>query len=120
VAERKAKAQVPQWTEVQLDQLKVGQPVLIGEAEGRVQSKRGSFALVTTRLDETEASGARGMKGNLGNRSKDGKPGCTCKAPNVAGNFLFAFIGQVPADFAGAPQSGTICGTCDRAVVTQS
>jgi hypothetical protein len=107
---------IPEWTALKREDTKM--LVTINGIVGGVQSMRKAFALVTTRPDATADSGFRGMKGNIGNRSKDPKAGCNCKVPEVSSNFLFAFIGSVPEDFAGAPQSGTICGRCDRAVVT--
>lgn len=119
VTEAAATPSIVTIDELTLESATVGQPVKLGDIEGRVQSRRSTFALVTTHLDSTESSGARGMKGNLGNRSKADAPriGCNCKVPQPG--FLYAFVGTIPADFAGAPSRGTICSACDRAVVSQ-
>lgn len=109
-----AESQVPQWTELTVEQAVVGAPVMVGSVLGGVQSKGRGYALVTTQIDPATGS-LVGLYGNQGNRAKNGEPGSRNRNPTDGG--LYAFIGTIPDSHAGIPQFGQIDGRTHRAIV---
>lgn len=96
---------VPSYEGMEVGQLRRGMSLAIGSTQARICHLEEKFAIATT----------TGWSIYTNRPDAGATPGCACETPLTEAGHRYAFIGEVPAAYAGLPTAGVICERCLRA-----